>query len=356
MKKEFEKELSPEVREKMRKNLVYVSIFSIIMLFAGLTSAYIVSMGDSFWLKTPLPNAFWISTTIIILSSISIEYAVRSSKNKTKKGIKIGIILTLLLGFSFVYFQFKGYSELIDNGVYATQNHILVNNGRYGEKCKVKINDQDITVNGNTYFLNGREIKDSEYNELKIFMNQFLNLARKTPAANRKYKSDNKFKLFYNNNLISFKDGNLYQNDTLQLQYTDLLEFYYLAAHISANRGDFYVKGEIGKDFNIYFKGEELSYKNRQLYRKGNSKPLPKHLQRKAIETADSAASYLYILTFVHLLHILVSCLYLIRLSVQSFKGEFDNGDFLKLRLGSIFWHFFGFLWLYLVVFLLFIH
>ena len=216
------------------------------------------------------------------------------------------------------------------------------------------MNGQDITVDGNSYFLNGKKMKNSDYNELKSFMNQFLSLFRKT--ANRKYKSNIKFKLFYNNNIIKFKDGNLYQNDTTQLQYTDLLEFYYLASHISAKRGDFYVKGEIGKDFKIYFKGEELSYKNRQLYRKGKNKPLPKHLQRKAIETADSAASYLYILTFVHLLHIFVSCLYLIRLSVQSFKGEFDNGDFLKLRLGSIFWHFFGFLWLYLVVFLLFIH
>ena len=188
MKKEFENELSPEVREKMRKNIVYVSIFSIVMLFAGLTSAYIVSMGDSFWLKTPLPNAFWISTTIIILSSITIEYAVRSSKNKLKKGVRIGIVSTLLLGFSFVYFQFRGYSELIDNGIYATQNHILVNNGRYGEKCKIKMNDQDITVDGNSYLLNGNKMKNSDYNELKSFMNQFLSLFRKT--ANRKYKSN----------------------------------------------------------------------------------------------------------------------------------------------------------------------
>ena len=76
MKKEFENELSPEVREKMKKNIVYVSIFSIIMVFAGLTSAYIVTMGDSFWLKTPFPTSFWISTLMIFLSSIFIEFAV----------------------------------------------------------------------------------------------------------------------------------------------------------------------------------------------------------------------------------------------------------------------------------------
>ena len=50
-------EMDPLVKEKMKKNLVYVSIFSGVMLFAGLTSAYIVSMGDSFWIKFPLPTS-----------------------------------------------------------------------------------------------------------------------------------------------------------------------------------------------------------------------------------------------------------------------------------------------------------
>ena len=47
----YEKEMDPLVKEKMKKNLVYVGIFSIVMLFAGFTSAYIVTMGDSFWLN-----------------------------------------------------------------------------------------------------------------------------------------------------------------------------------------------------------------------------------------------------------------------------------------------------------------
>jgi cytochrome c oxidase subunit 3 len=54
----YENEMNPEVREKMKKNLVYVGIFSIVMLFAGLTSGYYVSMGKSFWLKYPMPAGF----------------------------------------------------------------------------------------------------------------------------------------------------------------------------------------------------------------------------------------------------------------------------------------------------------
>lgn len=48
---DFSNELSPEIRVKMKKNLLYVGIFSIVMLFAGLTSAYYVNMGAPFgWL------------------------------------------------------------------------------------------------------------------------------------------------------------------------------------------------------------------------------------------------------------------------------------------------------------------
>ena len=89
MRPDYSKELDPVVRVKMKKNLVYVGIFSVVMLFAGFTSAYIVSMGDSFWLKYPLPTYFWISTAIILLSSILLEVAIRKAKNKNKSGLRI---------------------------------------------------------------------------------------------------------------------------------------------------------------------------------------------------------------------------------------------------------------------------
>ena len=60
---DLSKDKDPVVNEKMKKNLVYVSIFSIVMFFTGLSSAYIVLMGDAIWIKVSLPNAFWWSTT-----------------------------------------------------------------------------------------------------------------------------------------------------------------------------------------------------------------------------------------------------------------------------------------------------
>jgi len=110
----------------------------------------------------------------------------------------------------------------------------------------------------------------------------------------------------------------------------------------------------LGKDFNIYYKGEALEYENRTLKWKG--KPLSAYLQIKAIETADTASSFLFIITLLHLLHVFVTLFYLIKITIYSFSGGFTSGDYISLQSGSIFWHFLGFLWLYLLFFLLFIH
>jgi hypothetical protein len=148
--------------------------------------------------------------------------------------------------------------------------------------------------------------------------------------------------------------GSLYFSNREPLFLETELRLSQLARNIVDKRVDFFVRGEYGKDFTLYFKGKELDYKNRSLYYEG--KKLSKYLQVKALETADAASSYLYILTFIHLLHIIVTLIYLIKMTINSFSGKYDNGDVLSLRLGAIFWHFLGILWGYLLLFLLFIH
>jgi cytochrome c oxidase subunit 3 len=102
----YEQELKPEVREKMKKNLVYVGIFSIIMLFAGLTSGYYVSMGKSFWLKYPMPTGFYLSTLFIALSSLSFWRAIQGAKKDKQGQLKGAMAATLVFGAAFLYFQF----------------------------------------------------------------------------------------------------------------------------------------------------------------------------------------------------------------------------------------------------------
>jgi cytochrome c oxidase subunit 3 len=127
-----------------------------------------------------------------------------------------------------------------------------------------------------------------------------------------------------------------------------------LAWNIRDNRGDFFYKGKLGKDFHIYYKGKELKYKERALY--FGNKILSAPLQLKINQSRDTATSYLYIITILHLLHILAAIIYLFRMVLITFKASLTTDNQLSIKLGSIFWHFLGILWLYLLVFLLFIH
>lgn len=352
MKKEFDDQLTPEVREKMKKNLVYIGIFSVVMLFAGFTSAYIVTMGDSFWLKHPLPWGFWASTLTIALSSLTFYLAIQAIRKGKLKGLKMYMALTVLLGLLFVYFQFKGYGQLTDEGIHPVNNHLIVTDGRYGDYFEVKYKDAFVEVDGNRYKWKGKDLTENQMKDLQTFMSQFLVLSEKNPFKISSYGKD--FVLYFENTLVSDKGGNLMKTDGEALSFTDRLRLRDLAVNVRDGRGDFFVKGDIGKDFNIYYKGKALEYKNRILLFEG--KKLSSYLQLKATETADTASSFLYIITFLHLLHIFIALIYLIRVTIYSFSGRFTAENHISLKTGSIFWHFLGLLWLYLLLFLLFIH
>ena len=352
MKRDFSEEMDPTVQEKVKKNLVYVGIFSIVMLFAGFTSAYIVSMGDSFWLKFPLPNSFWISTAVIVLSSVLFELGIRRAKKDDQKGLKIFMLMTLVAGLLFVVFQFRGYDQLIDFGAHAVNNHIIVTEGRYGDYYEVKYKGNFVEVDGNDYLIEGRKMSEKEFSDLQKFMKQFEVADIKKEPVVSQYGGD--YVLYLNSQPVGLIDGKLVTAEGKSLEYVDRLRLSQLALNIRDGRGDFFVKGDYGKDFKIFFKGQELQYSNRELLKDGMK--LDKFLQIKAMDTADTATSYLYIITFIHLLHIIVALIYLFRLTIFSFSGRFNSKNNLSLRVGVIFWHFLGLLWLYLLLFLLFIH
>ena len=109
-----------EVKEKTYKQMLWVSMISMTMMFAGLTSAYVVSKNREDWVSFDLPSAFYISTLLILLSSLTFYLAKRSikSNNISKTSLFLGI--TLLLGLGFIYFQFQGFKQLIEAGLYFT--------------------------------------------------------------------------------------------------------------------------------------------------------------------------------------------------------------------------------------------
>lgn len=105
------------VQIKARKTLVWFGIISIVMLFAALTSAYIVRQGEGKWVQFDLPQIFIYSTLVILLSSIPMQWAVRSAKQNNQKNLRIALIATTLLGLLFVVFQYQAWSELFNQGI-----------------------------------------------------------------------------------------------------------------------------------------------------------------------------------------------------------------------------------------------
>lgn len=114
------KEYQEYKKKKVAKPLLWIGMMSILMLFAGLTSAVIVRKGDGNWLQYELPEMFLWSTIVILISSFGMVWAVYSAKKNDFKGIKLGVLSTLLLAVLFVIMQFMAYGQLVEEGIFFT--------------------------------------------------------------------------------------------------------------------------------------------------------------------------------------------------------------------------------------------
>lgn len=106
-----------------KKFALWLFIISIVMIFAALTSAYIVRQGDGNWLDFPLPDMFWVSTGIILASSISMHAAYLFAKADNINMVKIAMGVTTVLGVAFLIGQFVAWSQLVDENVYFSDPH-----------------------------------------------------------------------------------------------------------------------------------------------------------------------------------------------------------------------------------------
>lgn len=102
------------------KMLLWVGLGSIVMMFAGLTSAYIVKKSQANWLEFELPNLFWFSTIVILLSSFTIQMAVKKVKAGELAQYRGFLSLTAILGVTFIILQLRGFQALELNNVALT--------------------------------------------------------------------------------------------------------------------------------------------------------------------------------------------------------------------------------------------
>ena len=108
-----------ERNARSAKLLLLFAMGSMTMMFAGIVSAVVVSKSREDWMKDfQLPNAFYFSTLVIILCSITFHLAKKAIQKDNRLLTTNYLLLTLVLGISFMFCQFKGFGQLMDSGYF----------------------------------------------------------------------------------------------------------------------------------------------------------------------------------------------------------------------------------------------
>jgi len=237
-----------EIKKKTHKNMMYLAIASMLMIFLGLASGYYVAQGSPAWVSITLPPAFFTSSIIIVISSVTFFIATRLAKKGNFKLLPIFVIITLILGGIFVKFQFDGWKYMTEKGMYLSDAKKL--NGL------VKNTDVEYGV------------------DYKIFMQE--------------------------------------KNGQIELKYVD---------------GKFY---DVRDEYN-------------SLEKKPN------------LDSDNVASSWMYMLSGLHLVHLLGGIISLIVVTIKSLLRKYNKDDIVGIQVSSIYWHFLDFLWLSLLFLLYYV-
>ena len=105
-----------------KRFLLWMFMVSIVMIFASLTSAYIVRQAEGNWLAFELPGILWYSTIILLLSSVTAQLAYSSAKHDNITALKAYLSLSVILGIGFLVSQIYTWGVLVDNNVFFVGN------------------------------------------------------------------------------------------------------------------------------------------------------------------------------------------------------------------------------------------
>jgi heme/copper-type cytochrome/quinol oxidase subunit 3 len=250
--------LEPEVRERTKKMLMYFIVFAVVMLFAGFTSAYIVSNMGQYWVDVNPTRAFWISNVLLLGSSASLLFAIKSMRSGKKNNTLVGLGLTLALGIGFTLSQAEGWKNLSDMGL-------------------------------------GWNVTDHE-------------------SGMQAYRW---------NNIEAMMEG----------------------------------PAVYGQDYSITRNGEPILFDaSKNEFYATKDVLMVRPVTREVARTSNSGGGYLWILMGVHILHLTFGFVYLVINGIRVAKGTIHSNDVVQLQTLSIYWHFMGALWLYLFLFLFFMH
>jgi cytochrome c oxidase subunit 3 len=117
------------------KFALWIAMGSISMMFAGLTSAYMVREAQGNWRYYNLPFVFTLSTAAILLSSITMVVGVKAFKARQMPKFRLMITTTLVLGLLFGALQYQGFYQL-----YHQLQAIRINGQVLNETATVRVN------------------------------------------------------------------------------------------------------------------------------------------------------------------------------------------------------------------------
>ncbi|MDW7691271.1 cytochrome c oxidase subunit 3 [Flammeovirgaceae bacterium SG7u.111] len=113
---------STQLSMNPKKFAMWLFIVSVVMVFAALTSAYIVRQAEGNWYVFDLPSVFYTSSAVILLSSLTMHWGVLSAKKDNFKSLSIAMAITGVLGVVFLVLQVIGWSDLVDISVHFVGN------------------------------------------------------------------------------------------------------------------------------------------------------------------------------------------------------------------------------------------
>ena len=115
-------EAEPTLSMQPKRFALWLFIVSIIMIFASMTSAYIVRQAEGNWLDFELPGILWASTAVLIVSSFTVQMAYLAAKKDELTAVRVWMLVTLALGLAFLYLQWESWVRLVQINVYLVGN------------------------------------------------------------------------------------------------------------------------------------------------------------------------------------------------------------------------------------------
>lgn len=105
-----------------KKFALWLFIVTVVMIFAALTSAYIVRQSEGNWLEFDLPQTIYITSGIILTSSITMQWSYFAAKNDNLMSLRLNTLITAFLGIAFLVGQYIVWQDLVAMDVYFVGN------------------------------------------------------------------------------------------------------------------------------------------------------------------------------------------------------------------------------------------